>query len=152
MKRKRSSETPLATQEDPRVSRPKSRRTPSSLLQLKWRSNSPPATREDPLVQSCNSRAPPPKSPVATREEPRDACQKSRGTPYFPLQLEKNLSSPPELEVKLDSPAASREETRVSPCNSRGGNSPVTTQEESQVPKLNSRGGLTTLLQLQKNP
>ena len=68
----------------------------------------------------------------ATQEVPQDTRRNSRRKLRFPPQLKKSHMFPIHLEMRADSPASTREESRLYPHA--------------------SRGGLSHLLKLERNP
>ena len=66
----------------------------------------------------------------ATPEVPRHTHPHSRGTPSFPAHLNLCPFAPPRLEMRVDSPALSRKESRHSCHTSRGGRSHNETRQE----------------------
>ena len=56
-----------------------------------------------------------PEGPVVTQVDPRDTHHNSRGTPSFP----------PQLEMRPDSPAVTREQSQVLPGNLKGALTPL---------------------------
>ena len=80
-----------------------------------------------------------PVSFIETSEEPRGSCCNLKGHRV-----------PPQLEIRPDSPAPARVETRVSPQNMKVSLTPLLQPlEKGPVSLLNSTDGLTLLLQLE---
>ena len=154
----RSSESPVANQQQSRIFHCKSRGNlsslcnlrggPTPLLQLQRNPEIPVSRGKQrfPLQHESN-----PEFPVTTRVELQVACCNSREGPT------------PKHEVRPNCHAATREEHQGHTCNSRGGLYPllqlerkpvipVDSGEEAQVPRHNLRGGLTVLLQLERSP
>jgi len=67
----------------------------------------------------------------ATQKVPETYLSPSRGTPSFPAELNLSPFSPPDLDMRVDSPALSGKGYRSSHHTSGGGQSQIETREEA---------------------